>query len=132
MLQENSVCKEDLPSRAAQFFAPSSSAGVSGDLGTFSRAIVVEAPGYAQRRAVHSAFSFVVHVIAVLAVLWFWPLAFPPRPYVLAMDRQFVTLPFSLPASLVRASFSSAPEWAPNPFLSMKLVGPVRKFAKPI
>ena len=89
------------------------STGVSGELGTFSRAIVVEAPGYTERRALHSAFSFVAHLAAVMAIVWFWPLAFPQKPFVFAMGREFFTLPLFLPAS--KPSSRNLP-FAPNAF----------------
>jgi len=84
-----------------------------------------------ERRAVHSALSFVVHFVAVLAIVWFWPLAFPQKPFVFAMNRQFVSLPLSLPASAARPSISFAAKGLANPFLSMKLTAPVMKFDRP-
>ena len=132
MFQENSAPQENSQSPASQFFHLPRTTDVAGDLGTFSRAIVVEAPGYVERRAVHSALSFVVHLAAVLAIVWFWPLAFPQRPFVFAMNRQFVTLPLSLPASAARPTLSFEPKGLANPFLSMKLAAPVTKFARPI
>jgi len=131
MLQENSARKEDLPSTAAPFFDSSSTTVVSGDLGTFSRAIVVEAPGYVLGRAVHSAFSFAAHFAAVIAIVWFWPLTFPQKPFLFAMSQQFVTVPFAPPARSPRAKFSFSSRSFADPFLSLKLAGPVRKFAKP-
>jgi hypothetical protein len=104
-------------------------ASVSADFGVFSRAIVVEAPGYTERRALHSACSVAAHVLAVLAIIWFWPLAFPEKPILYAMSRQFVALPLSLSASAARPSPTLAPRLA-NPFLSMKLTAPVRSFTK--
>jgi len=132
MLQENSVRKDDLQSGTAPLFSPRPAGLFSGGLGTFSRAIVVEAPGYAERRAVHSFLSFIVHGATILAIVWFWPLAFPQRPYVFAMSRQFVTLPLTLPASPALTNISFARKSLANPFLSMKLSAPVREFAKPI
>ena len=62
MFQKNSAPQEESQSATSQSFHFPRSTDVAGDLGTFSRAIVVEAPGYVERRAVHSALSFVVHL----------------------------------------------------------------------
>jgi protein TonB len=132
MFQENSAPQEDSQSATSSFFHFPRSTDVAGDLGTFSRAIVVEAPGYLEQRAVHSALSFVVHLAAVLAIVWFGPLAFPQRPFVFAMNRQFVTLPLPLPPIVARPNLSFAPRGLANPFLSVKLTAPVMKFAKPM
>lgn len=118
MLQENSARKEDLPSTAAPFFDSSSTTVVSGDLGTFSRAIVVEAPGYVLGRAVHSAFSFAAHFAAVIAIVWFWPLTFPQKPFLFAMSQQFVTVPFAPPARSPRAKFSFSSRSFADPLIA--------------
>jgi protein TonB len=132
MFQDDSAQKQNIPSTATQFFDFSATTALAGNLGTFSRAIVVEAPGYAERRAVHSAFSLAVHLLAVIAFLWFWPLAFPQKPFLFAMSRQFITLPLSPPESSTRSNFSLAPKGLADPFSSIKLTTPIRKFAKPI
>jgi TonB family protein len=129
MLQENSVCKEDSKPDTNQFELPQTQTTVAGDLGTFSRAIVVEAPGYTGRRAIHSMFSFVAHLAVVMAIVWFGPLAFPQRPYLFAMNRQFVTFPLSGASAAGRAALPFAPAVSGNPFRLMSLVAPVRRFS---
>jgi len=121
MLQENSVRKEDWQPLADLPCVSSPTGPASSDLGTFSRAIVVEAPGYTERRALHSVLSFAAHLAALMAIVWFWPIAFPQRPYVFAMSRVMVTLPLSSPVLSPRAALSLAPAASGNPFLSMKL-----------
>ncbi len=96
------------------------------DLGTFSRAIEVEAPGYAERRAAHSVLSFTIHLLAVMALVWFWPLAFPQRKFVFAMSRQFVSLPIFSAATPAHAAVSFGLAPAENVFRAMKLLAPVR------
>jgi hypothetical protein len=121
MLQENSVRKEDWKPAVDLPCVLSPTDPAPSDLGTFSRAIVVEAPGYTERRALHSVLSFAAHLAALMAIVWFWPIAFPQRPYVFAMSRVMVTLPLSSPVLSPRAALSLAPAASGNPFLSMKL-----------
>jgi hypothetical protein len=89
----------------------------------------VEAPGYTERRALHSVLSFAAHLAALMAIVWFWPIAFPQRPYVFAMSRVVVTLPLSLPITSPRAALSFGPAASGNPFLPMKLVAPVKRLS---
>jgi TonB family protein len=129
MLQENSAHTKNLQQNASSAAVPRATAVP--DLGTFARAIVVEAPGYAERRAVHSIFSFLAHVAMILAFFWFWPLAFPRQPYVFAMNPQFLAVPLSAPATFARTNFSFARSGLSNPFLAMKLQAPVPRFDRP-
>ncbi len=129
MLQENSVRKETLQSVAGLPCVSSPTGPASSDLGTFSRAIVVEAPGYTERRALHSVLSVAAHLAALMAIVWFWPVAFLQRPYVFAMSRVVVTLPLSLPVTSPRAALSFGPAVSGNPFLPMKLAAPVKRLS---
>ena len=129
MLQENSVRKETLQSVADLPCVSSPTGPASSDLGAFSRAIVVEAPGYTERRALHSVLSFAAHLAALMAIVWFWPIAFPQRPYVFAMSRVMVTLPLSSPVFSPRAALSFGPAASGNAFPPMKLVAPVKRLS---
>jgi TonB family protein len=76
--------------------------------------------------------SLAVHVAIILAIVWFLPLAFPQKPYVFVMSRQFATLSLAAPQSFARTKVSFASGALNNPFLSMKLTAPVTRFAKRI
>jgi hypothetical protein len=124
------VRNEDLWPAGGPLLNSSTATGVSEELGTFSRAIVVESRGYTERRALYAAFSFVAHSAIIMAAWWFWPLAAPQKPFLFAMGKEFFSVPIFLPARSLHPNLPFAPNAFTNPFLAMKLAAPVRSRAR--
>jgi TonB family protein len=96
MLEEKFACAADFsPLPVAAVFPPQPSA--IEPTGTFSRAIMVEAPGYVARRSVNCAISFVVHFGTIL-ILLAAPLFFSGEPRWMAFNApELVTVPLPPP-----------------------------------